>query len=386
MFVFKIANIIGTRELLEPTQLALQNFPGQVVMDDREIESFGLLLEKLERSQPDVVLLDLSQVRDSLEDAIKQIKSAASAPKVIIIHKNADPDTILRCLRAGADEFLYPPLEKDLRSALERMSSDRLKTKAGTRPRGKVLGLVSAKGGCGASLIAAHVAVELTEQTKLETLLADFDMEGGIQSFLMKTQSRYSLLDAANNIRRLDMSFWKALVSNGRPGLEIVSAPAASAPLHQIYRDPEDYRTIVRFARANYDWTVADFGHGLNYLLLSVLEELDNLYVITTLDVPALHQAKHVITGVLERGLPAHRLQIVLNRFTKRAEVTIEEVESMIGQPIYATLPDDPLAVSEALSEGKLVPVDSQLGAHTSRVVGKITGLETKKKKRFSLF
>ena len=153
MFVFKIANIIGTRELLEPTQLALQNFPGQVVMDDREIESFGLLLEKLERTQPDVVLLDLSQVRESLEDAIKQIKSAASAPKVIIIHKSADPDTILRCLRGGADEFLYPPLEKDLRSALERMSSDRLKTKAGTRPRGKVLGLVSAKGGCGASLM-----------------------------------------------------------------------------------------------------------------------------------------------------------------------------------------------------------------------------------------
>ena len=155
MFVFKIAIIVGTRELLEATQLALRDFPGQTVMDDREIESTGLLLEKLERTQPDVVLIDLNLVPDSLEEAVKQIKSAASIPKVIVIHKDANPDTILRCLRAGADEFLYPPLEKDLRIALERMSTERLKSRAGTRPRGKVLGLVSAKGGCGASLVAA---------------------------------------------------------------------------------------------------------------------------------------------------------------------------------------------------------------------------------------
>jgi pilus assembly protein CpaE len=249
-----------------------------------------------------------------------------------------------------------------------------------------VLGFISAKGGCGASMVASHIAVDITEQSHLETLLVDFDLEGGIVSFLMKAQSRYSILDAVNNIRRLDMSFWKALVNNGRPGLEVISAPTASAPLHQIYRDPEDYRTILRFARANYDWTIADFGHGLGYLLLSVLEELDNLYLVTTLDVPALHQTKHVITGVLERGLPAHRLQVILNRFPKRAEVTIEEVESIIGQPVYATLPDDPQEVSDALAEGKLVPADSLLGGHISRVVGKIAGFEMKKKKKFSLF
>ena len=385
MFVFKIANIVGTRDLLGPVQLALTDFPGQVVMDDREIESTGLLLEKLERAQPDVVLLDLENAPD-LEAVVKQIKSVASAPRIIIVNKTAEPDTILRCLRAGADEFLYLPLEKDLRTALDRMASERLKTKSGTRPRGKVLGFISAKGGCGASMVASHIAVDITEQSHLETLLVDFDLEGGIVSFLMKAQSRYSILDAVNNIRRLDMSFWKALVNNGRPGLEVISAPTASAPLHQIYRDPEDYRTILRFARANYDWTIADFGHGLGYLLLSVLEELDNLYLVTTLDVPALHQTKHVITGVLERGLPAHRLQVVLNRFPKRAEVTIEEVESIIGQPVYATLPDDPQEVSDALAEGKLVPADSLLGGHISRVVGKIAGLEIKKKKKFSLF
>ena len=120
--------------------------------------------------------------------------------------------------------------------------------------------------------------------------------------------------------------------------------------------------------------------------ILSVLEELDNLYLVSTLDVPALHQTKHVIAGLLERGLPAHRLQVVLNRFPKRAEITIEEVESMIGQPIYATLPDEPQEVSEALAEGKLVPSESHFGSHTNRIVSKIAGLKEKKKRRFSLF
>jgi len=100
----------------------------------------------------------------------------------------------------------------------------------------------------------------------------------------------------------------------------------------------------------------------------------------------ALHQTKHVINGAIERGLQAHRLHVVLNRFPKRAEVTIEEVESMIGQPVYATLPDDPQEVNDALAEGKLVPADTLLGSNVSRVVGKIAGVETKKKRRFSLF
>jgi pilus assembly protein CpaE len=386
VFVFKIGCIIGSRELKESVQLTLQNFPGQLVLEDNQIESWGILLEKLERTQPDVLLLDLQQVQQSLEDTIKQVKSVASNPKVIVIHSAAEPNTILRCLRAGADEFLYPPLEGDLRTALDRIAGERLKLRAGTRPRGKVLGFLSAKGGCGATSAACHIGVELYRQTNLEVLVADFDLESGVMGFLMKSMSRYSLVDALDNIQRLDASFWKALVSNGIPGVEVIMAPQSGATNARVFRDPEDYRNIMRFTRANYDWTIADLGHGLGYAPLSLLEEIDSLFLLTTLEVPALHQAKVISTALLDRSFPSHRLHIVLNRMPKRSDLALEELEAMIGQPIYATLPNDYVGLNNAYSEGLLAAPNSLVGRNYARVAAKIAGVESRPKKRFSLF
>ena len=78
--------------------------------------------------------------------------------------------------------------------------------------------------------IACHAAVELGRENGRKVLLADFDVDAGIVSFLMKVKSPYSILDAINNLHRLDASYWKALVSNGIPGLEIIPAPARWPP------------------------------------------------------------------------------------------------------------------------------------------------------------
>ena len=64
-------------------------------------------------------------------------------------------------------------------------------------------------------------------------LLADLDLDAGMVAFLLKTKSPYSILDAVNNIHRLDASYWKALVSNGIPNVEIIAAPATLASKQQ---------------------------------------------------------------------------------------------------------------------------------------------------------
>ena len=69
---------------------------------------------------------------------------------------------------------------------------------------------------------------ELGRQNQ-KVLLADLDLDAGMVAFITKTKAVYSILDAVNNLHRLDISYWKALVSNGIPGVEIVSSPLALA-------------------------------------------------------------------------------------------------------------------------------------------------------------
>src|SRR6202011_2923734 len=118
---------------------------------------------------------------------------------------------------AGFNEYLFPPFSDTLRKAIELRTGENRKSRE--VKHGRTVGLISAKGGCGATTIACHMASELRRQSQFDVLLADFDLHSGNVHFLMKTKSQYSLEDAFNNLHRLDASYWKALISNGTPRL-----------------------------------------------------------------------------------------------------------------------------------------------------------------------
>jgi pilus assembly protein CpaE len=378
-----IGAIIGSHDLYQEIQAATADLPIQIVMEQREIGDWTAFLEKLERARPDVLLLGLEELDIPLGDVVRRIKSTVSFPRVIVVNRSADPDVILQTLRSGADEYIYPPLGPDLRAALERMASERAKNKAGTAPRGRVFGFLGAKGGCGTTTFSCHLAVEFHRLTGLNVLLADFDTDNGIIGFLMKSKSPYTVADAVENVQRLDLSFWKALVSNGYPGVEVMMAPTGINVRRRW--NVEDFRHLIPFMRANYDWSVIDLGRSLSPLALAVLEDLDVVYLVTTLEVPSLHQAKQLLQALWDAGFSRDRVKVILNRMPKRSEISVEELDRMLGTVIFATVPNDFPALFDAYAERRLLPPESQLGRHFTRVAAKITGVEQKvSKSRFS--
>jgi len=304
---------------------------------------------------------------------------------VIALHNTGEPELILSALRAGAHEFLHPPLKANLQQALERKSLEQKKTKESLRRKGKVIGFLSAKGGCGATTIACHTAAELGRQGK-HVLLADMDLDAGIIRFLMKTKSAYSVLDALNNLHRLDQSYWNALISNGLPGLEIIAAPQVLASKQQPNQG--QMQNILTFSRGHYDFSIVDLGRSLNLTTMNALDEIDETYLITTLDVPALHRSKQIIQTLSSVGYGRERLRLVLNRMPQRLDITPDELEKMMSLPVFATLPNDYPSLYEAYSNGSLLPANSRLSKELNRMALKVAGIQKEKgeKKRFSLF
>ena len=152
-------------------------------------------------------------------------------------------------------------------------------------------------------------------------------------AFITKTKSVYSILDAVNNLHRLDIHYWKALVSNGIPGVEIVSSPLALASKQQP--KDEQIRQVLSFARPHYDWTLVDLGRSLTRLGMAALEEIDEACLVTTLEVPALHQSKQIIQTLIDSGYGKSRIKLILNRAPKRLDITPGELEKMLGTPIF---------------------------------------------------
>ena len=378
---------IGAPELWEPVQEALRGLAVRVVMEQRDLRSWTSLIERLEFLRPEVVLLDITGLPLPLEDAVRGVRASLPDSMLVALDTTAQPETILAAMRAGANEFLYLPLGSNLRKAVARRAEVRPRPPENSRPSGRVLGFLAAKGGCGATTIACHLAVELgrvSAQRAEHSLLADLDLQSGIVGFLMKVKSPYSVLDAVQNLHRLDISYWNALVSAEWPGLEIIAAPSGYLPKDAV--PGESLGKVVTFARAHYAWTVVDLGCILNLATVTVIEEIDDIFLITTLEVPALHQAKQAVQTLINAGF-GNRLHAVLNRTPQRPDVTAEELERILGLPIDTMLPNDYYALYDAFCKGKLLPPGSHLSRQLSGFAMRLAGAPVEKsKRRFGLF
>lgn len=386
MYPLTIGLAIENRELQEQAQHCLAGLPFRVIVEHQDVGDISNFLDRLERMRPDVVLVDISGWNEPLEGLVASIRNAIGDPMIIALNNVADSDSILASLRAGINEYLYPPLQEPLKRALEKRSAERSRRQNGaTKAGGKAYAFMSAKGGCGATTLVTHVAAELGRLGQ-KVLLTDLDLDAGMVGFITKTKAVYSILDAVNNLHRLDIHYWKALVSNGIPGVEIVASPLALASKQQP--KDEQVRHVLAFARPHYDFTLVDLGRSLSRMGMAALEEIDEACLVTTLEVPALHQSKQIIQTLLDSGYGKNRIRLILNRSPKRLDITPGELEKMLGIPIYCMIPNDYPELYETYAEGRMLNRNSDLGKQIARLALKLGNLEETKppggKKLFS--
>lgn len=384
MYSLTLGLAIETKQLWDELQSCLPALPLRPVIEHQDMSTLGSFLERLERLRPEVVLLDVAMAKEPVSELVPMIRSKVPEATIVALHTTADPDAILAAMRAGVNEYIYPPLESALRGALERRSTDPGRRHSGLRWGGRTIGFFSSKGGCGATTVVCHLAVELGRHGQ-KVLLADLDLDAGLIGFLTKAKPGYSILDAVNNLHRMDVSYWKALVSNGIPGVEIIAAPGATAD--KTYPRQEQLRQLFSFLRSCYDFTLIDLGRSLTRVGVAALEEMDEAYLVSTLEVPALHQAKQVLQILMDAGYGKDRLKLILNRVPKRSELAPGEIEKILGLPVYAVLPSSYPELHECYSLGKLLPERSFLGKQIRELAMRMAGVdEPKKKKKFLMF
>jgi pilus assembly protein CpaE len=375
VYSLSLAVAISTSELWEEVSSCLQTLPVRVLLEQAGVEDAASFLEKIEMVAPDVVLLDIRGAMETLPELIRQIRACPSHPDVIAVNATSNPNDILGAMRAGAREYIYPPCVPALPEALEKLAAERQKKGEGAaRPSGSNIGVVSAKGGLGATTLACHAATEIQRRTGKDTLIMDLDLSAGLVRSFIKTSSRYSILDACTNVHRLDKSFWRALVTDGRTGLEVLGAPIES----EVSEPPaaSQLRNVLRFVRSQYEWIIADLGRGRSTMLSGALDELDELLVVTTMEVPALLQVKQLLQYLKERRFGQHKIKLVMNRVVRRPELSVPDLEKLLGMSVFAIIGNDYRTLYEASAEGRLLMPDTQLCKQIGNMMARLVGLD----------
>ena len=371
MMPLTAALVISNRQLWEQAHACIQNLPVRIALEQNDPEDPETLLDRIERHRADVVLIEAHRLALPLEEFIERLRDSTSQPAVFVLHPEASPQHILDALRAGASEFLYPPLTEKLRDAFENLAVTRGKTSsARSSGLGRIFGFISAKGGCGATTFVCHVAAEVVRQFKQPVLLADLDFEAGLLRFILKSKSTYSVRDALDNMHRMDSSYWKALVSTPAEFLDLIAAPedlAAKRP-----GGPQDIAHLMRFLRSMYPVTIVDFGRHISNAALESLPELEQLYVLASVELETLDHAKDAIAAAAREGFGPARVQVLLNRMPERKAPDLKGIENYLGVPPAGVFTDDAAALHDAWSEGHLIETNSKLGRELQAFAGAI--------------
>ena len=181
------------------------------------------LLEAPSR-QPDVLIVEIQdgQGTPALERLAKAIPKAA----VLATGPSQSADFVIQVIRAGAHEFLRRPVEQaDLVAALDKVVRLRQST-APKRHAGPITSVFAAKGGLGVTTVATNLAVCLADRPSGGTLLMDMDTTGqaDITAFL-DPKCNYSILDAFENLERLDEAYLRGLVTRHASQLWVLPGP-----------------------------------------------------------------------------------------------------------------------------------------------------------------
>jgi Flp pilus assembly CpaE family ATPase len=337
-------------------------------------------LDLLVHSEFDVAIVDLTLTDSQGLETFLTIKRHAPGIPVIILTGIDDQAMALAGVQQGAQDYLVKgklnkeTLVRALIYAIAR-SQKPAETTVRTLDRASIAGLLGSNGGVGTTTLAAHWAVHLARQTDQKVLLIDLDFSSSGASFLMKIDSPYSVLDATENLHRLDADMWKGIVSHFRDNLDVLPCPGASG----IREAPtaERIRHVLRFAQPFYSWIIVDLGR-LTAASLAVLEETRDLFLVTTPELPALFEASRILRRLLEAGLSRERMHLLLNRQPKKSSFSVEDIEKALGYPVYGAITDTPEEIAEAYAEKRFLHESLQIDKQIGQILRKWRGVDEK--------
>jgi Flp pilus assembly CpaE family ATPase len=361
--------LASTPAVYSELQAGLGRLPVRLVIEERVDRPDPTILSRLQSLQPELLLVEQPADRSSMQALLRTVAKAAPASAIVVVNSSADPEAILEAVRSGARDYLYVPFGDALAGVIARLRAARPNEQSGARrARGRVIGFLSAKGGCGATTVALHAAVSMARESGQPTGLADFDLNCGMVKFLTNSRSQYTVLDAAVNANRLDDSFWSALVTECS-GIEVLSAPAPLAA--KQCPETAQFGAVVDFMRSRYAWSVVDLGRGIHTFPASLLEHFDEIYLVTTPDRLALAQAKRV-ADCLRHGCSFKNVRLVVNRSPAAATV---EIERLTGLEVSATLVDAENDLHDALADSRLISEKAQISRQMGMFARRVAGL-----------
>ncbi|MBN2526274.1 MAG: AAA family ATPase [Deltaproteobacteria bacterium] len=344
--------LIGLDEQQE--QLIERNLGGQLnVVASEPSPEHGLTTIA---ANPDAIaLLFLDAHPEQMLRLTHQVSSSLQTV-VVVLSATRDPHRIVQVMKAGAKDYaiISDDNVSDVERAIHELSA--LHEQILKDKHGKVISVFSAKGGSGATTVAANLG-NVLQRNGLEKgreprkiVLLDFDMDMGDLSIFLDVRIGYSYQEILDNMYRLDSELLYGSLTHHSNGLYIVSHCNNVDAMETVAA--KDLTRIVVFLKQHFDFVIIDGLRGFSEKSLAALDNSDHIVITLTPDIPSLRNANRSLQIFGRLRYTEEHVHLVLNRYNKKPGITADEMADALGRPITCTVANDFPLVNKSAHQG----------------------------------
>ncbi len=323
------------------------------------------LVRMLRLSAPELLIIDFTDLAKALR-AVSVVQREAPQTEILALCEE-NISVLSTLLRAGVRDYVTPASTfEDINQTLQAQAEKLSKRPAPPRTGGDVISFLPAKPGSGASTIAANTAYLASKMASKRTLLADFDRNSGVLSFVFKLRPEHTLRDALTTVQEMDGDLWARLRSQVGE-LDILPADVDSSNATDASRAGK----LLQFFHRAYDLSCIDLSGQLDGTAMEALLESKRVYIICTQELACQHLLLRKVERLRRAGLDK-QMRLIVNRYLPRHVMTAERIADLVGLPVELTIPNNYELATCSIDQGALVRPDSNLGRAYKKLAEKL--------------
>jgi pilus assembly protein CpaE len=330
---------------------------------------------------PNVIVLETDSRNDILAGLDQLASVCDSGTRVVVIGRINDVTLYRELVRRGVSDYVIAPVTAIdvVRSICNLFSAPEAKAV------GRIVAVVGAKGGVGASTVAHNVAWAIARDLAMDSVVVDLDLAFGTAGLDYNQDPPQGIADAVFSPDRIDTAFIDRLLSKCTDHLSLLAAPAT---LERVYDfGAEAFDSIFDTLRTTMPCIVLDIPHQWSGWTKRALVGADDILIVAAPDLANLRNTKNIF-DLLKSLRPNDRAPLYcFNQVgvPKRPEINAGEFAKAIESQPIAAIPFDPQMFGSAANNGQMIAEISANHRTTEmflQIAQRLTGRsETKKPK-----
>lgn len=329
-------------------------------------------LDKIENTSPDIIIMTLGAGDTDVLNLAERIILHRPKTFVILVAEALNIEIMQSALKIGCHNVTeFPSSSKEFAEYIKSVynnESIRIKSLSDKDTliwSSTVITVFGAKGGLGKSTIAANLAVKLAEKRK-KVALVDLDLQFGDLHIFLDIEPKDTIVELVQDVVTPNIDSVRSYMQVHSSGVHVLCAP--KSPEFAELVSAEKVQSLLSLLRTYYDYVIVDTSPAFTDVTITAIESSSILFFVTGLDISILRNSK-LSVSLLESLQQTDKIRLIVNRAVDMNSITINDVQRIIGYPIWAKIPSDYKVAVNALNRG----VPFVIGAPNSKLSASIS-------------